>query len=104
MVPFIAGVLPTFEKFGHYWGGGPIREFFINFVASRLPHDKAEILVRKFSESTTSGEIFIYIPIALNISLVTLLFGYLISFLSIEINNYVRTNVYKSKRQKAKGI
>jgi hypothetical protein len=104
LVPFIAGVLPTYQRFGHFWGGGPIREFFINFVATRLPHDKAEILVRKFSEATTMGEIIIYLPIALNISLITLLLGYLIGFLSIEINNYIRTNVYKSKRQKAKGI
>lgn len=104
LLPFIAGVLPTFERFGRFWGGGPIREFFINFVATRLPQNKAEILVRKFSESTTMGEIIIYFPIALNISLITLFVGYLIGFTSIEMNNYIRTNVYKSKRQKAKGI
>lgn len=103
LLPFVAGLLPTFEKFDRYWGGGVIREYFINLVASKLPDDKAQILVEKFNESSTMGEIMIYLPIAINISLITLFIGYLIGFVSIEVNNYIRTNVYKSKRLKAKG-
>jgi hypothetical protein len=103
LLPIIAGILPTFEKFDKFWGGGVVREYFINLLAGRLPDDKAAILVQKFNESGVGGEILLYLPIALNISLITLFIGYLIGFVSIEVNNFIRTNVYQSKRQKAKG-
>jgi hypothetical protein len=103
LLPFVVGILPTVERFGRFWGGGPVRQFALNFVSSRMPADKAEILVNKFNDSTTLGEVLIYLPIALNVSLLLLIVGYFIGFLSIEINNYIRTNVYKSKRDKAKG-
>ncbi|MBL4706771.1 MAG: hypothetical protein JKY54_19735 [Flavobacteriales bacterium] len=101
--PFVAGLLPTYQYKGNYIGGGPIRQFFINHVADMLPSDKAQNLVDMFMASSAMGEYLIYLPIALNISMILLIILFAIGTLLIEGNNFVKNSIYQSKRKRAKG-
>lgn len=103
ILPFIAGLLPTVQLKGKYVGGGPTREYFVNLVASILPPEKADILINHFMQASIVKEILLYLPIAINLSAIALLIVYALGTISIEVNNYVKTSIYKSQRQKAKG-
>ncbi len=102
-LPLFAGLLPTWEYKGKYFGGGIAREYAINFVAEYLPNEKATLLIEKFMSGTTSTEIMLYLPIAINVSAVALIIVYCVGTILITVNNLITNSIYQSKRQKAKG-
>ena len=102
VIPFLIGILPTIEVNNKHLGGGPIRQYFINIVAGNISPEKSAHLVELFENATVSGEIGLYLPIALNMSLASLLFMYCIGYTVIEGSNYIKNNIYNSQRSRAK--
>ncbi len=103
VIPFVPGLLPTIQLNGVYLGGGPVRQFFVNSIASHLPQEVGHKMVNSFMTGDIFDEIILFLPIALNISVITLLFVYCICVALIEGNNYVKSRIYHSQREKAKG-
>jgi len=103
IVPFIIGLIPTFEFNGKIFGGGPIRQYIVNHIATYLPPSTANELIAQFMNGTTQDEIILYLPIAFNISAITLIIAFCFGTVLIEINNFIKNSIYKSERQKAKG-
>lgn len=103
IIPFIAGILPTIKIKNNFYGGGVVRETAVNLLAEILPLEAGNKLVSAFIEGSIKMEILLYLPIAINLSAIALVIAYCLSTIWIESNNLIKTNIYKSKRQRAKG-
>lgn len=101
-IPIIAGILPTVQLNGVYWGGGRVRQFAINFVAERLPAEGAQKIVTAFMESNTLGEIMLYMPIALNLVVISVFIAYSLAYTIIEVSNFINRSRFDQQRSNAK--
>ncbi|MDX1694887.1 MAG: hypothetical protein R3208_14065 [Ketobacteraceae bacterium] len=102
LIPFAVGALPTVEIDGRYLGGGPIRQAAINWLASWLPSPASGELVQAFMNTNQWGEYWLFLPIALNLSLLIGWVTYGIGQAVISLNNWVSSQKYHSQRQAAK--
>ncbi len=102
LIPFIIGLLPTIETGGRHYGGGPIRQYFVNKMVLILPSDKSELLVDKFMSGSVVDEYILYLPIALNISFCVFFITYCICNIFMTLNNSYVSNKFHSQRKIAK--
>ena len=103
LIPLLAGLVPTQEFKGTYYGGGVIREATINAATHLMPTKTANVVVDKFMNSTTSGEYMIYLPFAMNVSLLFMWLAYFIGSAVMTINNLIYKRSYQARRLGAKG-
>lgn len=101
-VPFIVGLLPTIEAGGRFFGGGPVRQYFVNLMVHLLPAEKSDALVNKFMSGGMAQEYLLYLPIALNLALICFLMGYCVCSIFMTINNSYLSNKFHSQRHTAK--
>lgn len=100
-IPFILGLIPTFLLDGRYFGGGPIMEWVINWVASWAPVHIAIPLVEHFQQT---GSYWVYLPIAFNLSALLLLLSSLMSKAAMIVLNINKIKQYEKQRQMVKGV
>lgn len=103
IIPFIPGGLPTVALKGHYYGGGPVRQFLINKVAMMLPHETGQSYVDAFNAASVGKEYVLYMPIALNLSAGLVVFTFLMLTLKIQIENWMKRSEFSSQRKASKG-
>lgn len=103
-LPFAFGALPTVKLLNTYYGGGVIRQYAINTIATFFPTPAGQEYIDAFEHSSKLGEFILYSPIALNISAVLLTISYLLISLVIYITNLIKRKEYKSQRNASKGI
>jgi len=103
VAPFIPGLLPTVSFNGHFIGGGPIRQFFINQVAEILPVETGQRYVDAFNVASFGGEVALYLPIALNMAACLVLVVYAFYSGLIQVSNWMKRGEFKSQRKASKG-
>ena len=102
LIPFGIGTLPTVEVHGNYLGGGPIRQYAINWMADWLPAPANGQLVQAFMNTNQWGEYWLFLPVALNVSLLTCWIAFAVGQAVISLNNWVTSQKYHSQRLAAK--
>ncbi len=102
VTPMLVGLIPTIEWKDRFIGGGPIREESINLMVSIIPTEKGNILIDRFMESDIAGEYLLYLPIAINISLICVLIVYCLGSILITLNNAITNATFHEKRNAVK--
>jgi hypothetical protein len=102
ILPFIVGALPTVQVFNRMLGGGPIRQFAINWVGRYLPSEPRSQLVDAFMSASKLGEYLLFLPIALNIALVLMWLVAITAAINVHFQNWFIANKYQSTRKAAK--
>lgn len=103
LIPFGAGLLPTLEWEGHYYGGGPVREWAINTMHWVLSDTAQAQLVAHFMRAPgIAEEYLLYLPFAFNASLLCVWLGFALGQSAISTNNWFITQKYNSQRKAAK--
>ena len=103
LLPFVMGLVPTTEFKGSFYGGGVVREATINAATHIMPTKEANAFVKEFMDSTTSGEYKLYLPFAMNMSLLLMWCAYFIGSVVMTINNQINKRSYQARRLSAKG-
>ncbi len=100
--PFLIGVLPTVPIEGKLYGGGPMRQAAINWLASWLPADKAALYVENFMTANWFDEFILFLPIAINASLLMAWLWFGLGQTAISVNNWFTNSSYQASRKAAK--
>ena len=107
--PLVVLALPTIfvsiPYFGgdHHLGGGPIRQWLVNYLAALMPSATATRYVDAFNQANYMGECLLVLPVALNVSAALLVVVYATSSAQIYIGNKAKNRIYQSKRKASKG-
>ncbi|MCG8313812.1 MAG: hypothetical protein MI976_11395 [Pseudomonadales bacterium] len=102
LIPLGIGALPTIELNGHYLGGGPVRQFGVNFIAGWLPDQAGNVFITEFMANDPQGEYILYLPFAINTALIISWIAYGTGQTIISLNNWATSKKYHSQRLAAK--
>lgn len=102
ILPFVPGLLPTFDLLGQFWGGGPVREFVVNIMVEYLPVATGNNLIERFENGTAVTEFLLYAPVAINISLILMWLVFAFVTMTINVSNIYESAEYESQRKAAK--
>ncbi len=101
VLPFLLGLIPTWEMPNGYVGGGPIMEWSINWVASWAPNHIAVAMAGSFERT---GSFWVYFPLALCASAVNLTVSYGVCLAIMTGYNKNKIKQYEKQRQLVKGV
>jgi hypothetical protein len=102
-LPFLIGLAPTFEFASMTIGGGLVRQYGVNQVASFLPLEAGQTYVDAFMAAGYGGEVLLFLPIALNVSAVMAAITFAVFSGVIGLGNWVKRSELDSQRKASKG-